>query len=243
MKHAITLYQFPISHYCEKVRWALDYKDLNYTPQNFLPGMHVKAIKKIAASSAVPVLTVKEQAVQGSANIITFLDNEFSDKSLTPVDIELQQQAEYWEKLADQDIGPHVRRLAYSVLLDYPQAVIPRLCADGPWYGSLMLKLIFPRLKTKMQSLLKINPRNIEQSREILDQAIEKTNVALSGRRFLVGDRFSRADLAVAALLGPFCKPDEFDEIDTPMPQAFENLRQEYQSKAPFVSELYRQYR
>ena len=35
-----TLYQFPISHYCEKVRWAMDYKKLEYKAKNLLPGLH-----------------------------------------------------------------------------------------------------------------------------------------------------------------------------------------------------------
>jgi glutathione S-transferase len=34
----ITLYQFQFSHYCEKARWALDYKGLAYAPKNLLPG-------------------------------------------------------------------------------------------------------------------------------------------------------------------------------------------------------------
>jgi glutathione S-transferase len=38
----ITLYQFQFSHFCEKARWALDYKDLPYTCKNLLPGLHTR---------------------------------------------------------------------------------------------------------------------------------------------------------------------------------------------------------
>ncbi|MGR9114583.1 MAG: glutathione S-transferase N-terminal domain-containing protein [Gammaproteobacteria bacterium] len=34
----LTLYRFPVSHYCEKVRWALDYKQLDFQTKNLLPG-------------------------------------------------------------------------------------------------------------------------------------------------------------------------------------------------------------
>ena len=51
---ALVLYQFPISHFCEKARWALDYKGLDYTTKNLLPGLHVKTTKKLAARSSVP---------------------------------------------------------------------------------------------------------------------------------------------------------------------------------------------
>ena len=36
----IELYQFPLSHFCEKARWALDYKSIAYRPVNLLPGFH-----------------------------------------------------------------------------------------------------------------------------------------------------------------------------------------------------------
>ena len=40
---SIVLYQFPISHYCEKVRWALAYKSISYQKINLLPVANLKA--------------------------------------------------------------------------------------------------------------------------------------------------------------------------------------------------------
>jgi glutathione S-transferase len=34
------LYQFPLSHYCEKARWLLDHKELDYVAHNLIPGFH-----------------------------------------------------------------------------------------------------------------------------------------------------------------------------------------------------------
>jgi len=51
-----TLYQFGVSHYCEKARWAMDYKGLPYRPRNLLPGPHIKQMRKIAPDIIVPVL-------------------------------------------------------------------------------------------------------------------------------------------------------------------------------------------
>jgi hypothetical protein len=44
----IELYQFPFSHYCEKVRWALDYKGIAYRTVNLLPGFHFRYLAKLA---------------------------------------------------------------------------------------------------------------------------------------------------------------------------------------------------
>ena len=43
----LSLYQFPISHYCEKIRRALDYEKLDYRVVNLLPGFHASTAKRI----------------------------------------------------------------------------------------------------------------------------------------------------------------------------------------------------
>lgn len=76
---AIKLYQFCISHYCEKVRWALDYKGVNYQAVNLLPGQHVKTIRELTgAESSVPVLEHDGQIIQGSGQILDYLDQDLS---------------------------------------------------------------------------------------------------------------------------------------------------------------------
>ena len=81
----IKLYQFPISHYCEKIRWVLDYKSLDYEITNLLVGRHRDVTLKLAPKSAVPVLVHDDVAVQNSSDIVTYLETTFPDPSLTPV--------------------------------------------------------------------------------------------------------------------------------------------------------------
>ena len=54
----IALYQFPVSHYCEKIRRAPD--------------------------TCVPILDHDDRVIQGSDSIITYLDETFAEQSLTP---------------------------------------------------------------------------------------------------------------------------------------------------------------
>jgi Glutathione S-transferase, N-terminal domain len=60
----IELYQFPFSHYCEKVRWALDYKCITYLTINLLPGLHFRRLAKFVPKSSVPVLRDGKTVVQ-----------------------------------------------------------------------------------------------------------------------------------------------------------------------------------
>src|SRR5690554_7199812 len=90
---AIRLYQFCVSHYSEKVRWALDYKGINYQPVNLLPGQHVQTIRKLTgAGSSVPVLDHDGQLIQGSSRILDHLDHAFRGNPLMRKPRDLQQQ-------------------------------------------------------------------------------------------------------------------------------------------------------
>src|SRR5690349_3667970 len=50
------LHQFPISHYCEKTRWNLDLKGLDYGIKNLLPGPHAVINRLKVGAASVPVL-------------------------------------------------------------------------------------------------------------------------------------------------------------------------------------------
>ena len=52
----ISLYQFEFSHFCEKARWALDYKGLAHARENLLPGLHTRVARKLAPNSSLPIL-------------------------------------------------------------------------------------------------------------------------------------------------------------------------------------------
>lgn len=240
----LTLYQFPISHYCEKVRWALDHKKLDYQVKNLLPGMHDGTATKLAGSSSLPILVHDGQAIQNSSDIINYLDLKFPDLPLTPAEPHLQKDALAWEKFADEQIGVSVRLVCYHVLLEHPRLMIPLLAHNGAWYALFLMKVIFPTLSKRMRALMKINDKTAESANKRLGQAIDKVFERLQKQEFLVGNCFSRADLAVAALLAPLCKVEKYG-LDWPQhfPEALEDVIAPYSEKIAWVNTLYAEYR
>ena len=240
----LTLYQFPISHYCEKVRWALDYKKLEYEIVNLLPGLHIKKTTKLAKRSSVPVLVHDGKAIQNSADIITYLDDVFTVQPLTPQDAELKQQALDWERYVDEEIGIHLRRVIYHELLEHPAVVIPFFTRNGPWYGPLWITLTYSTLRKRMRTLMDINDATANASMEIVTRAIDKIHMRLQDRQFLVGDQFTRADLAAASLLAPLCTPKKYG-LDWPerLPEPIEAMQKELSNKVAWVSKLYAELR
>lgn len=239
----LLLYQFPISHYCEKIRWALDYKGLAYQAVNVLPGKHIKIIKSIAPRSSVPVLRHGGQVIQNSREIITYLDEQFADKPLTPLNESEREQAQYWEDYVDKNIGPQLRLYCYHYLLDYPKIIIPVLTQGQNWFNRRWFTLIFPKVRDAMRSLMKINADNAREALLQLEQSIERLNQQRQQSQYLVGDKFSRADLAAAALLAPLCRPKAYGVNWQSYPDELEATCQNMAPKLEWVGALYQQHR
>lgn len=235
----LVLYQLYISHFCEKARWALDYKGLDYKAVNLLPGPHMKTARALSGQTALPILVHDDRTVNESSAIISYLDERFPQPALTPDDPALRREALEWEALADRDIGPHVRRICYQVLLDHPHAVLPLFTAGGPWYGPLMMRMAFPRLRKIMRSYMTINAEAAAESRAVLDAALDKIAARLEGRRFLVGDHFTRADLAVAALLAPMFMPEQYLPTRPTPPAALQAIMDDYAPRLDWARQLY----
>ena len=241
---AITLYQFPMSHYCEKARWALDFKGLDYQTKNLMPGMHIKIIRQLARKTSVPVLDHDGVIVQGSSQIITYLDDTFPERRLTPVNAQEAQQALEWERYLDEEVGVHLRRYVQHTLLEYPAVMIPMLTQDGPWWSKPLFKVIYPKVRKLMRQHMKIDAAGAAASKQRVESALDRLNEAVAGKSFLVGGAFSRADLTAAALLAPLLRPAKFG-LDWPpsYPEPLESDIQGWKGRLAWAESIYAGYR
>ena len=80
------LYQFPVSHYCEKTRWQLDYKGLDYRPRNLLPGPHRLRTQWLARINTLPILRDGDRTVGDSTKIAYYLEKYYPTRPLVPED-------------------------------------------------------------------------------------------------------------------------------------------------------------
>jgi glutathione S-transferase len=242
----ITLYQFQFSHYCEKIRWALDYKGLPYTKRNLLPGLHIKVAQKLATKSCLPIIVHGGTVVQDSTAIITFLDKRFPDHPLTPWDSQQAKEALEWEEYFDEEIGIPLRLLFYYHTLPDRDRALRFILNGAPWYGRPLFALIFPKVRTAMMERMNIHAESAKQSEERLLAALERLESALKERRFLVGDHFSRADLTACALLSSYCAPGKSDtEASATLPGQVCALRNKHKTSHFFgwVRDIYTAHR
>jgi len=52
------LFQFKVSHFNEKARWALDYKGIEHLRHSLVPGPHKVRMKRVSGQEQVPVLEI-----------------------------------------------------------------------------------------------------------------------------------------------------------------------------------------
>ena len=224
------LYVFAISHYCEKARWALDYLGIEYELRHLPPGAHMQVTKQLgAAGSSLPLLVSQERVVHGSGEIIAWAESAVADSSkrLSP-DFEFQEECRALEQRLDNVAGVHVRRYYYSeAIVDHPDSVRPIFTRDLGPSERRALDENWALVRQLMMGAMDLGPDQRQESRRIVEGELEWFDGLLTDdRRFLLGDRFSRADLTAASLLAPLALPKEhptYGVLEVP-PQARADL-------------------
>lgn len=205
-----TLITIPASHYCDKARWALDRAGLPYVEHGHVPMLHWLEARRQKGTRTVPILVHDAGVATDSTDILHFIDARSpAERKLFPDDPALREQVAAWEERFDKSLGPAARRLVYHHLLDAPALALAVLGAHAPAGEVAILKLGFPVFARLMRRGMNITPKTAAKSRDKLTAVFADVSAALAdGRRYLVGDRLTAADVAFAALASPVLLPD-----------------------------------
>jgi len=175
----ITMYGSPWS---ERVRWAFAFKRLPYEKQNYEAGVDEAAVKKLTGQAMVPVLIAGDKVIPDSSAILDWLEETRPEPALLPKSAKERAMVTLWEEIALNAMGPHGRTLITGRLLriDDPEAQ-----KSGKYFAGKYGYSEFAE----------------EQSRLTATRILTSLRDTLSGRQYLVGDTFTRADVTVAAML------------------------------------------
>ncbi len=193
------LIQMYSSPWSERVRWALAFKGVPYETQDYQPGAGEEEVKKLTGQTQVPVLLTDGKVIPDSTAILNWLEGYRPQPSLMPQSEKDRAQVTLWEELMDGVLGPQARMLVIGRLL---RSGASELQPAGKFFAQ------------KYQH----SPYAEEHARVTVERVLTSLKDTLSGRQYLVGDAFSRADLTVACML-MFLKPapDELLVFPPPM--------------------------
>ena len=228
------LITIPISHYCEKARWALDRAGVRYRERPHLQLIHWLAVRRAGGRRTAPVLVCGDRVLADSAEIVAEADASASEgRRLYPDDPVLAAEIKELEREFDERLGPQGRLWMYDALRGRRDIAIAYACTGVPAWERRVLPVAYPLVTRVIDRYLRITPdaaaRSEAEVRGIFDAVAERL---ADGRPYLCGDRFTAADLTFAALAAAVLMPPEYgvplpqpDELPEPMAAVVRELR------------------
>jgi glutathione S-transferase len=204
----IDVYKLQWSHYVEKVRWALDFKGLQWRGIEIV-AFTKKEMQRFDCAQTVPLIhdTSSGVAISDSSPIIRYLDERYPQHPLFSADPIERETTWRWMLWLDSTLGLRARRLGYTqVILECPsilsQLFMPHVCG-GLFTRPLLRSLAAPVLGAMLTRRFRFHRNREDRVYESLEAQLVPIAARLERDGFLIGGRFSAADITLASLLRP----------------------------------------
>lgn len=208
----LKLVTIPISHFCEKARWALERAGMPYREERHVQGLHRLAARRAGGAGTVPVLVTGDGVLAESAQILAWVDRRTPvAHRLFPPEPGARHGVERLCERLDEGLGPRGRRLMYVHMLAQRELAL-RFNNEGvPAWEDRAIRHGWPLTARFVNRALGIRPGiEIEDEQAVwreLDFVAEKLS---DGRPYLCGERFGAADLTFAALAAAVVMPPQY---------------------------------
>jgi len=240
------LWHIPFSHFNEKVRWALDFKNIPHRRRSVGAG-HLFKAWRATGHGTLPILFLDGKPIGDSTAIIAALEQRQPEPALYPKDPAQLRRALELEDYLDETLGPSLRAALVTPLFrEDPNLALRVLMTGMPdqAYSTLRpLAWIFP---TYYRFRHNISARRLQQDRTNVTDALDRISRELQSSGYLVGEAFSVADLTAAALLAPLMQPAELQyPLALTLPASLRQYRDDVarHPAAQWTLEMYRRHR
>ncbi len=208
---SITLYQFHISPFCEKVRKALDYKKLPYRINN-VPLESRRELKRKTGQTAVPVLEIEGTFVLDSTRICRWLDDRCAGPPLIPAEGRDRALNDLLEDWADEALAKTIQPIKW--LSEGNANRIMRTSA-GQYERTArqwMIHKVGSRI-AKRDYRTNLRKTKLDASRRLLDEQLASLDALLADSTFAFGEKPFSCDFANYSLLKMFEGLNGFEQV------------------------------
>jgi glutathione S-transferase len=207
------------SHYNEKARWGLDRFGVRYREVRCMPLMHFPAVMwatrlrggrsdRASTRWSTPVLVTDDgQRLCDSAEIVRWASDRFGTPDTTLYPAEHRGEIEALEQQLHDQVGPHTRRYVYWHVLRTPAALAELARRNVGRVQAAAFVTTLPLVRGALRRALGIEERRAEASLARIREQMAALDEQLGARPYLVGDRFTAADLTAACMLAPVLLP------------------------------------
>ncbi|WP_394829981.1 glutathione S-transferase family protein [Pendulispora rubella] len=240
------LWQIRFSMYPEKARWALDYKQVPHVRHSLLPGPHVLTLMPRFGQKSMPILRHDGRVLKNSATVLDYVERTWPDPPLYPADAQQRARALEIQKWFDDEIGPALRRAAFFEWLPHTEYAARVLAGGLPAWQQKVYVSAFPCIRAVMRMDMQIGAAGAETGRERTKEALDFVVRHAAETGYLIGDRFSIADLTAATVLQATCLPLEYPaSAPEPRPAGWQRWLERWRDHPglDYVRRIYRDHR
>jgi len=203
------LLTIPISHFCEKARWALERAGLEYREERHVQGVNRIVSRRAGGHGTLPVLICEAGVLAESEAILRYADAHLREPQRLFPDGAPEVTALCRE--LDAGLGPDGRRLMYAHMLPRKDFMLEFNDAGVPRWEDVMMRRLWPVVARWGARELEVRDDTLEQDRPRVLAAFDAIAARLEdGRPYLFGERFTAADLTFAALAGAVVLPPQY---------------------------------
>jgi len=246
------LWHIRISHYSEKVRWALDLKDVPNERRSPAPGAHMAIALWHSRGTRVtfPILRLDGRTYSDSTEIIAALEERYPEPPLYPPEPGDRRRALELEEFFDEEAGPYARLYAFHELRSDPEGsrqfvvgVMPEWLVARERPRALVARAAggFARVRYGVAP-----EQAAAEARAKIVAAIGRVESELEAGEgtYMVGDALTVADITAASLLAPIVQPPTGPRYPDPAGGVAE-LRDELRGRRgwTWVEEMFRCHR
>jgi glutathione S-transferase len=184
-----------------------------------------------------------------STDILRWADGKLRPgAALYPDDPPRRAECDALEDELDDVFGPEVRRFGYHHAFGDRALILALAERAAPAWQFATLRLALPAVRTLMLRAMDIRPETVARALDVVRRTYDRVAARLAdGRPYLLGDRFSAADLTFAALGAPMVLPPEHP-VPIPaalLPAALHDLVRELRAHpaGAFILRLYADHR
>lgn len=216
----LRLVTIPISHYCEKARWALDRARMEYREEPHIQGVHRLAARRAGGGVTVPVLVTPERSIGDSAEILAWVDSRLApERRLFAAAADARAEELALCARLDDRLGPRGRRLIYVHMFPQRALMLEYNNQGVPAWEDRAIRLGWPLARRFVSGALEIRPGiEVEDEAAVWGELDHVAGLLADGRPYLCGERFGAADLTFAALAAPVLLPSDYG-VELPQPE------------------------
>jgi glutathione S-transferase len=196
----LELYQFELSHYCEKIRFILDYKGLDYRKVEVTPGLGQLDLFKLSGQRQVPVLKDGTEVIADSTAIAQYLDSRYPDRPIYPTDPTQRAICAILEEWADESIGPNARKVMLGAFNQNPDFRTAALPSSTPGFLRSLIEAVPSEALDVLGMGAGLGGDALKSARKTMEQNLASLCQVLQASPYLVGNQPTLADFAVAGL-------------------------------------------